>query len=243
MRRVLFTAFTVLIAAAAFAQNDTTAPKREPLTTRNLPRSNDHFLLQLGYTTWTGAPDSINTKGLPRTANVYFMFDFPFKTNPKLSAAIGAGIASDNMYFDKMYVGIKDNTPSVVFRDDSDTTHFKKYKLSTVYLEAPVELRFSSNPDDNKRSFKLAIGAKVGTMLSAMVKGKNLENKSGGTVLEYTSKEKSKRFFQTTRLSATGRIGYGAFSLFGSYSITPLFKEGVGPEIRPLTIGLTLSGL
>ena len=32
-----------------------------------------------------------------------------------------------------------------------DTNHYKKYKLSTAYLEAPVELRYSSNPEDDKR--------------------------------------------------------------------------------------------
>jgi hypothetical protein len=40
-----------------------------------------------------------------------------------------------------------------------------------------------------------------------------------------------------------GRIGYGKFSLFTSYTINPVFKEGVAPTVRPLTIGLTLSGL
>lgn len=242
MRRVLFTAFTILVAMAAFAQNDSAA-KRNPLTNTNLPRSNDHFMLQLGYNMWDGAPDTIKTKGFPRTINAYLLFDFPFKTNPKLSAAIGAGIGTDQMYFDKMYVGIKDNTEDLVFRDVSDTTHFKRYKLATTYVEAPVELRFSSNPGDNRHSFKMAVGVKVGTILSAMVKGKDLEDRNNNSILEYTSKEKSKRFFNTTRLSGTLRVGYGALSLFGSYSLTPMFKEGVAPAIRPLSVGLTLSGL
>lgn len=227
---------------AAFGQNDSAA-KRNPLTTPALPRSNDHFMIQLGGLMWNGTPDSINTKGLARTINVYFLFDFPFKSNPKLSAAIGAGIATDHMIFDKMYVGIKDNTETLVFRDQSDTTHFKKYKLSTTYLEAPVELRFSSNPGDNKRSFKAAVGVKVGTLLSAMVKGKNLEDRNNNTVLEYTSKEKSKRFFESPRIAGTARIGIGAFSVFGSYSFTTLFKEGTAPTIRPYSVGITLSGL
>ena len=227
---------------AAMAQNDSAA-KRNPLTANKMPRSNDHFMVQLGYNMWDGAPDSINTKGLPRTVNVYFLFDFPFKSNPKLSAAIGAGIATDHMYFDKMYVGIKDNTENLQFRDLSDTTHFKKYKLSTTYLEAPVELRFSSNPDDNRRSIKAAVGVKVGTLLSAMVKGKNLEDRNENSVLEYTSKEKSKRFFESPRISGTARVGIGAFTLFGSYSFTTLFKEGTAPAIRPISVGLTLSGL
>lgn len=200
-------------------------------------------MIQLGHLNWVGAPDSIQTKGLPRTFNFYVMLNFPFKTDPHWSVAIGPGIATDNMYFDKMIVGIKENTSSIHFNDVSDTSHFKKFKLSTAFLEAPVELRYRFNPDDDAHSVKIAVGAKVGTLLSAKTKAVNLQNSSGQTENNYTEKEKSKRFFSRQRLSVMGRVGYGAFTLFASYSITPLFKEGLGPTVRPLTIGLTLSGL
>jgi hypothetical protein len=213
------------------------------LSHRNMPRSGDHFMIQLGYLTWNGVPDSINTSGIPRTANVYFLFDFPFKTNPHWSAAIGAGVGTDHMYFDKTNVGIKDATPKLVFRNLADTNSFKKYKLATTYLEAPVELRFSSNPDNSKKSFKAAIGVKAGVLLSAAVKGRTLENKGGSTINNYTLKEKSKNFFNKNRMAATARIGYGNLTLFGSYQITTLFKEGLAPDIRPLSVGITLSGL
>jgi len=56
-------------------------------------------------------------------------------------------------------------------------------------------------------------------------------------------KETSKKFFNSTRLVGIARIGFGHFSLYGSYQITTLFKEGVAAEIRPYSIGLTISGL
>ncbi|HEU4632613.1 MAG TPA: outer membrane beta-barrel protein [Flavisolibacter sp.] len=241
MRRIVITALAICAVHLVFAQ-DTTVTRTAPTRPANIG-GYDHFMLQLGYTTWQGKPDSIHTGGLPRTFNVYFMFAFPFKTNPHLSVAIGPGIATDHIFFEDTYVGIKDNTPTLAFRDVGDTTHFKKYKLATAYLEAPVELRYSSNPDNDKRSFKVALGAKVGTLLSAWVKGKKLADKNDNDLASYTLKEKSKRFFNTNRLSVMGRIGYGKFSLFTSYTINPLFKEGVAPTVRPLTIGLTLSGL
>lgn len=240
MRRIILTSFTVLAVFTAMAQTDSVKKKITPVA--SLPRSNDHLMLQLGYTTWTGAPDSIQTTGVPRTFNAYFLFDFPFKTNPHWSVGIGAGIATDNIYFSKTYIGIKDETPTLRFTDVSDTNHFKRYKLATAYAEAPLELRYNFNPE-NKNSFKVAIGAKIGTLLNAHTKGKTLEDKSGNTLNAYTQKETNKRFFNQNRLSLTARIGFGHWSAFGSYAVTPLFKEGVAPTIRPLTIGLTLSGL
>lgn len=240
MRRIVLSGFILLAAFSAFAQTDTIV---RPKPTVPLPRSSDHIMLQFGYTNWTGKPDSINTGGIPRSFNAYFLFDFPFKTNPHWSAAIGAGVTTDNMYFDDTYVGIKDATPTLRFQDVSDTTHFKKYKVATTFIEAPIELRFTSDPNNNKKSFKAAVGIKIGTLLNAHTKGKELQNSAGNTLNNYVLKESSKRFFNQNRLSATGRIGFGNLTIFTSYAITPLFKEGLAPAIRPLTIGLNLSGL
>jgi hypothetical protein len=243
MRRFILTASVLIFTVAASAQNDSTAPRRTIPAPGMLPRSADHFLLQLGYTGWQGTPDSIKTGGLPRTFNAYLMYDFPFKTNPHWSVALGAGIATDAMYFDKSAVMIAGTTPKLAFPNLDSTDHFEKYKLATAYAEAPVELRFSSRPDDNRRSVKAALGVKAGLLLNAHTKGTTLQNKSGTTVNDYKEKIFNKRYFNKQRISATVRIGFGHFSLFGSYQLTPLFKEGVAPAIRPYSVGLTLSGL
>ncbi len=242
MRKILLSLTLSLLVAGAFAQSDSVL-KTNIINTKTLPRSNDHFMLQFGYLNWSGAPDSLNTTGIPRTFNAYFLFDFPFKTSPKFSAAIGAGIGTDHMFFDKTDIGIADRTTAIQFTNAADTNSFKKNKLAVAYLEAPVELRYSSNPGNDNRSFKMAIGVKVGTLLSAHVKSKTLENKSGQTVNDYKMKEYSKQFFNKSRLALTGRIGFGHYSLFGTYQVTSLFNEGQGPKINPVSIGLTLSGL
>ena len=83
-----------LIGVVLFAQNE---PKPNAKTKSSLrSRANDHFLLQVGVTKWAGIPDSIKTKGLSRSFNMYFMFDFPFKSNPHLSVGIGAGVGGSH---------------------------------------------------------------------------------------------------------------------------------------------------
>lgn len=249
MKQILLLLLTAFIVNAATAQTDTTAAapvqgySADLKPRRNLSltgRSADHFMLQLGYLTWQNRPDSINTKGLPRTFNLHLLFDFPFKTNPHLSVAIGVGIGTDHMFFEnETRITIKEN--ELRFRTD---TFFRtsKYKLTTGYLEAPLELRYASRPEDMNRSFKVALGVKIGTMIDAHTKAKvdRDEDNFGGYVL----KEKSRTNFNTTRLAGTFRVGYGAFSLFATYQFNEYIKEGRGPsDIRPLSIGLTLSGL
>ena len=241
MKKIALLPLCLLVVIVSAAQ-ETSTPKKTSKKIDLAGRPGDHFLIQLGYTGWAGKPDSISTKGFSKSFNVYFMFDFPFKTNPKLSMAFGPGIASDHIIFDKTYVGIKESTTTLQFRDQSDTNYFKKTKLATTYLEAPVEFRYTADPLRPGKSLKFAVGVKVGTMLNAHTRNKTLQNKSGNTINDYTMKETSKRYFNTTRLLGTARFGLGHFSLYGSYQIT-LFKEGVAAEIRPFTIGLTLSGL
>lgn len=242
MKKIILLAVSCFLITSLFAQ-DSLPPAKKKEKVNLSGRANDHFLLQLGYAGWAGKPDTINTGGFSKSFNVYFMFDFPFKTNPKLSMAFGPGISSDHIKFKKTYVDIKGNSAALQFVDQADTNHFKKTKLATVYLEAPIEFRFTANPANSDKSFKVALGVKVGTMINAHTRNKTLRDKGGNVLNDYLSKESNKKYFNTTRLSGMARVGWGHFSLYGSYQFTTLFKEGVAAEIRPFSIGLTLSGL
>ena len=255
MKKIFILSLFLASAGALFAQDstkveDTTIVKPKPpkkdWSKVTMNRSNDHFLLQVGKDSWAGGPDSLDVKGLSRSFGIYLMMDFPFKTNPHFSVALGLGVSSSNMYFKDTYLDISgktNNSPTLLIQNVKDTTHFKKFKLQTSFLEIPVEFRYTSNPENPNKSWKAAVGAKIGTMLSAGTKGKNLLNGSGGTVNSFTQKEKSKRYFNKTRFAVTGRIGYGALSLFTAWQVNAYFKEGLGPDVRPYTIGLTISGL
>lgn len=256
MKKLITLSLALAFVLPLFAQDSTIAPAPDPVPATKTSKKNewtkalsqrhgnDHFLLQIGYNGWSGIPDTINTKGIPRSFNMYFMFDFPFKTSPRFSVGIGAGLGTDNFYLDKTTVdiaGLENNTLS--FNSDTVSNYFKKYKVATTYLELPVELRFTADPSNPNKSWKAAVGGKVGTMLSAMTKGKNLQSRNGGTLNGYTEKIKSKRFFNSTRLAVTGRISKGILGIYGQYQINSFVKDGAGPDIRPFQIGITISGL
>ena len=240
---LLFTA--VLLVASATAQTDSTGKKKKKdwskVSIKN--RANDHFMFQVGYAGWASMPDSIKTKGFSRSLNLYLMMDFPFKSDPRFSAALGLGIGSDGIKFDKQEPNIIASSSTLPFPNKADTTHFKKFKVVTTYLEVPVELRFISDPENSDESWKFAIGIKLGALLNAHTRGKTLVNSAGTTLNGYTQKESSKNYFSGTRLAGTARIGYGHVSLFGQYQITSLFKDARGPAVHPYSIGITLSGL
>lgn len=208
-------------------------------------RAADHFMIQYGGDSWTNRPDSIRTGGFSRHFNIYFMLDKPFKTNPRFSIAYGIGIGSSNMFFKNTKVDVKANSARLPFTNVDSTNHFSKFKVTNIYAEVPVELRYFSNPENPGKSWKAALGVKVGTLLKTYSKGKNLVTKSGASVYGngYIEKESSKRFFNGTMLAVTGRIGYGIISLDAGYQVNSVLKDGAGPSMNKFSIGVTFSGL
>lgn len=238
MKKILLFVAASVSLSMAFAQK-----KKDFKSVINRP--GDHIMVQLATDHWSGTPDSIkdHLKGLSRGANIYVMLDKPFKGNPRFSLGFGIGVGTSNMYFKKMAVDLTAGSSKLPFVNLDSSDHFKKYKLTTAFLEIPLELRFTADPENSNKSIKAAVGIKVGTLLNAHTKGKTLQNKNDQNINSYTAKESNKRHFNTTRLAVTARAGYGNFSLFGSYQINNLFKDGVAPEIKPFQVGINISGL
>ncbi|MBK7885015.1 MAG: PorT family protein [Chitinophagaceae bacterium] len=234
---LIVTAFLYCLTATAQDKNQSKADL--------VNRAGDHFMVQLSSDHWIGSNDSITShlKGLSRGANVHVMLNKPFKSNPSLSVAFGIGVGTSNIYFKNMGLDIKATGNNFPFNRLDTVNRFKKYKLTTAYLEVPIELRFTANPQRENKSIKFALGGKVGTLLNAHTKGKTLQDRTGKTLNSFTAKETSKKFFNSTRMAVTARVGYGNFTLFGSYQVNNMFKDVVAPETRLLQVGLCLSGL
>lgn len=203
-------------------------------------RPHDHFIIGFGVAGVAGTDDSSSTKGFSRQINVAFMFDRPL-SNPHLSVGYGLGFMGTNLFYNNKFIDIKAQGNTLPF---SSTARYGKFKLVLNYLEIPLEFRYAKNMTEPQKGFKIAAGIKAGLLLKSYTKGKNAMN--GTTSLYgsgYIQKESDKRFFNSTMLTGTLRVGYGAFSLFGNYSILSMLKSGAGPQMRPYAIGFAISGL
>jgi hypothetical protein len=245
MKKFLGMALLIILSHAAVAQSDTSAKKKVTYASLNLAnRANDHFMIEFSYDNWVGKTDSMRTTGFSRGFAFYFMYDFPFKTDPHFSVGAGLGIDASNIFFNETDVGVATaGNATLAFTDVTNSNHFKKYKLVLTNLDLPLELRYAFNPENTNKSWKIALGIKAGLLLSSYNKGKNLENAAGQVINSYIQKESSTRFFNQGRLVATARVNYGWIGVFGTYQITALIKNGAGPTVNPYSIGIVLSGL
>lgn len=204
--------------------------------------SRDFVMVQFAYTNWIQKPDSIKTKPFNYMFNAYLCYDFPIKKS-KLSFATGLGISASVTYLNSQVIanadtGVLYGNAARFLPDTAVNGKYKRYKFGTTYIQAPFELRYFSNSLNRNRGFKAAIGMQVGTLLGAHTKG--LKSVEG---INIKDKEDTKRYLSPWNFAATARVGWGNFSLFGSYNLTNVFKENEGPVITPISVGFCLTGL
>jgi len=273
MKKYFITALVFLATTAAYAQKrhknqnpppakDTTAsvpktpaatpvvgiakPKKDWSKVDLSKRAADHFMIQFGYDNWLGSYyDSIDIQGFNHSEGFYFMYDFPFKTDPRFSIGAGLGIGSSNIYFNGTYPQVANfNSPTLVFTSPNGAASgFKKFKLVTTFLEVPLELRFAVDPEHMDKSWKVAVGTKIGLMLSAYTKGVDPTNGSGQVVAHTSEKESSKQFFSTVKFEPTIRVSKGVFGIYAQLQANSLIKSGAGPAVFPVSFGFVLSGM
>ena len=244
--KIVFVIAGCLLVSYAFCQDSLTSTITPANKKVKLPnRPGDHFMIQLSSDHWTNMPDSISShqQGFSRGFAAYFMLDKPFRTSPKFSIGIGLGVSTSNIFFKREHIDLKSSSTLLPFTAVDSTNHFKKYKLATGFLEVPLEFRYSSKSLQPDKSFKIALGGKIGLLVNAHTKGKDLQDKNNNSLTNYTLKENNKRLINGTRFMATGRIGYGIFTLFLNYQLNNVLKDGAGPPMQLYQVGLSLSGL
>jgi hypothetical protein len=204
------------------------------------------FVLELGLNRVISPQEKFNI-GLwgSRALNIYYQYDMRILKS-KFSFHPGIGFGLERYKMKTGYIVSYDNNNDLAMQtaDNLGLSGLKKSQLITNYLDVPLELRFSTNPEDPTRSFKVAVGVRGGYLIGSHTKIKYSED--GRTV-----KRKDKEEFNLNkfRYGAFLKVGGGNFSIFGYYNISTVFQKGKGPQfgqnqpkdMTNWTIGISLS--
>ena len=176
---------------------------------------------------WMNWPAKMNVRAINQGGGAFVTYNIPFGTSP-VSFAIGAGIGVHNLYSNTTINDIKADT--TVFTRIPDTIDYKKSKLGLTYLDFPMELRFVA-----KNKVRFSVGVKLGYLLDAKTKykGDNLEGDQ--ITVKYRKVDNIDKF----RFGPTIRIGYSWFQVYGYFSVTKIFDKGFGPDLYPISVGIT----
>jgi hypothetical protein len=174
-----------------------------------------------------------------RTLNVYYhyqlrLFKSRFSFNP------GLGLSLERFKFTNNYTlpfePDPDGTYPLVPATDIYPGTIQRSFIVNNYIEAPLEIRYDSKPDDIARSFNVSLGWRFGILYDAFTKVDYTHNNE-----DKTMKDKQWHGMNRWRQAVYLRVGYGAFGTALYYNYTPLFEAGKGPEMTQMnTVTVTL---
>jgi len=123
------------------------------------------------------------------------------------------------------------NVDSVAFALPADNASMTKNKLAVTYIELPLRLQFATHKKESK-AFRVAVGGRVAYRLGAHSK----------TII---NDEKTKRRddfnLNNVKYGATFMVGFSWLNLYVNYDFSPLFRDGVQPNLTPVSAGLVLA--
>jgi hypothetical protein len=144
----------------------------------------------------------------------------------------GVSLVYNSYSFDKN-VALYSNSDSTFAVLDT-VAQYSKNKLRATYLQVPLMLEFNTS-NDPERTFHVAAGIIGGWKIGSQYK-QRFESEGK----EYKVKVSDDYNLSPLTLDATARIGYRNLTLFATYGLTSLFKDDKGPEVYPVTVGLSL---
>ncbi len=204
---------------------------------------NSFFQFNWSYNSFVDLPKDYDLSPFSMGIDAVGMYTLVGEKSP-VSLTMGLGISANN-YRSSSYIV------------DGDSTYFVKLpkhikysvnKLSLVYVDLPIEIRFRTRPHPpkragmkvRKRNFRLALGFKVGYNIQSYVKYDgddfNSLNKESIKYKKYRIKN-----VNPFRYGVYVRVGYGKFSLYGFYSLSKLLKKDKGVDLQPYSLGLSVN--
>ncbi len=119
-------------------------------------------------------------------------------------------------------------TSPVIIRD---SIQFSKNKLAADYLTVPLMLNFSTSPGYTNKGVSISVGVSAGYLYSQ--RNKQISQERG--------KEKNRGDYdlEQFKFSYIAELGLGPVRLYGSYSPTSFYTNGL--NMKPYTLGVRLS--
>lgn len=236
---VLLTCLSLSVAAQETAPPETPKPKKRKMPKREM------LLVNLNFDSWIGHPSHVTPQwGTSRGVDVAILYDYVLgKSN--FSIAGGVGFNSHNIHseaFPVVYQTTAGYSYTLLDTAYLSGQDISVNKISTNFIDIPLEVRFRSKPHRNGKRIAASVGFKLGFLVQSHTKTETEEDYVLNGI-NIGSKFKSYGIENLTffRYGVTARVGYANFYLNFFYSLTPLFDDGRGTEATPISIGIGVS--
>lgn len=207
-----------------------TAPTSTP-SLKKVGSMQDNLILSIGLTNWVTTPSQMDVNIIQSREFGLMMMGERMIPSGKLGFGLGFGFSSQNVHSDAMLNTTIDGSKSY-FTKLHDSLDYSINKISLNFIDAQLELRLHTAPNQKSKRFKFSLGLKGGILLQSHVKFKDDDG---------TYKQSGIANLNKYQYGLVSRLGYGNLAIGGYYSLVEIFKVGKGPELVPYTIGVYLT--
>ncbi|MBP1672819.1 MAG: PorT family protein [Bacteroidetes bacterium] len=193
----------------------------------------DRLLIDVYQSFWLGMPSNVSSMKFNPGINTSILWDIKRGPKSPFSFGIGGGVMYHTQNSDAI-LGYDNPTGNTVYKIITYTDSINTCRLNMVSLYLPLEFRYR-----HSSGFKVSVGARLGYIL-------NLNQRYDGQDL--TGRDQNVNFTNyqifnkiNYHFDFYARIGWKGLDLFYSYQLTKLFVDGKGPQIAPMSIGITIS--
>ncbi len=251
MKKIMFVALCLAFSYSLSAQD------KEDINTKDKifygkPSKQDRIAVDVFTDMWmmnSEAADSIDAKQINLGVSWHYKYEILFgKSN--FSFAAGLGFSLHNLHSDAIPInytidsGKRVYGGSTVFTkipkkstDGSQDISYVKNKFTAIYVDIPFEFRYRLR----NNAFKFYLGGKLGLMLGSY----NTYNGDNYNEDSPTPKMRVREYaipnVNNVRYGITVRTGWKWIQVYGYYSLSHLFKKDKGPDMYPISVGLTIS--
>ena len=220
MKKILVIVFT-LFSVVLIAQNE---PSSRIKKRKYKLLSEDAVVLDITSNMWRNAPQGIVQHPLKSIGfNLSFFFDRPLGYSP-FAIAIGVSYAVEHVQNNGVFVYSNNfSTTSIA----SLQVPYASNRLTSEWFDIPLELRLRTK---GRGPFRLYIGAKAGV---------NITNYHQFIDHDTKTRDYRIRNLNVYRYGVYARLGYAMLNLYSYYSLSDMFERGSGPQLAPISVGVS----
>ena len=118
-----------------------------------------------------------------------------------------------------------------------DDIKLSRNKLKIAYVKVPLLLEINTNSENPDKSFHIAAGVEFAYKLGSKTKQTYEINR-----YRFNVTRRDEYHLADIKYCSVVRVGYGNyFTLFANYGLSELFEKDNGPEVFPLTAGISFT--
>ena len=225
----------VLLASGSYAQEQSAKAKPDSLS--KWATIKDCFMVEVYTDMWQDLPEGITGRTISQAWNMAYCFNFPLSEKSPFSFGVGLGYTTHNLY-----------SNGLLKRDSVGGSYLEKitngYDISRVnfgYVTIPIEFRYQHQ----KSGWKAAVGLRSGMKVGCYTKyqGDNPTNNTsvfGGKATDEVRLRNSKIGGVTKyNFELIARVSWRFIGVNAAYNLTKMFEEDKGPQIYPISLGLS----